>query len=372
MTRGIHQRQLAVTLVELTASVAIMGILIGGLGSAMVLASRAIPDGESPARTTTEACLVAEQIAGELFCAQTFTERSATVIEFAVADRNNDSSPETIRYEWSGTPGDPLTRQYNGGTAAVVAEDVNDFALSYDIMTQSETTTQDGTTWSDETELAYFDGWAGVSALNQSHTLGPGHADSEYFEITPPDGVDQIKITMAKVVLSHTGTPPAQGVQVSIRRSKGDGSYEPNGAAIGTPATIPGGALTTSPLWTDAMFSDVVVSDPSRHDYCLVVEVPAIPPAYVYHYYSKSAPDDGMYHRWTEDAGATWDPSKNIDDQDLRFSVYGQFASSGTQEITVDRYFVAATRIALQIGADSATRVETSIQNLNSPEVASP
>ena len=351
-----RQRQRAVTLVELTVSMAVGGILVAGLGSAMVLASRAIPDAESPARTTTEAYFVAEQIAGELFCAQTFTERSATVVEFAVADRDNDSTPEMIRYEWSGTPGDPLTRQYNGGAAAAVTEDVHDFALSYDTVTQSETTTQDGRTWSDETELAYFDGWAGVSALNQSHTLGPGYADSEYFEITPPDGVDQMKITMAKVTLSHSGSPPSAGVQVSIRRSKGDGSYEPNGAVIGTPATIPGGVLTTSPLWAEAIFSDVIVSDPIRHDYCIVVEVPAIPPAQVYHYYSKSAPDDGMYHRWTEDGGATWDPpSKDIDNQDLRFSVYGQYSTAGTQEITVDRYFVTSTGITLQLGPDSST-----------------
>ena len=41
------------------------------------------------------------------------------------------AGPETIRYAWSGTPGDPLTRQYNGGTVLNVSDYVQFFSLDY-------------------------------------------------------------------------------------------------------------------------------------------------------------------------------------------------------------------------------------------------
>ncbi|MGB2984554.1 MAG: prepilin-type N-terminal cleavage/methylation domain-containing protein [Phycisphaerae bacterium] len=368
------QRHRAVTLVELTVSMAVMTVLMGGLASAIVLASRALPEDQSSLSATVDGYSATDQIAGELLCAQTFTVRTSTTVEFTVADRDPliNPGPETIRYEWSGTPGDPLNRSYNNGTAVAVVDDVQDFTLTYNTTTQSETTIEDATTWSDETEVAYFDGWTGVTATNESHVLGPGYLDSEYFEIVPPEGATEMKFTLATVSLSHAGTPP-DAVTVSIHRSKGDGSYVPDSTPIGTPASIPGSSLTTTALWKDAIFSDVVVSDPNRQDYCLVIEVATTPPAYVYHYYSKSAPDNGMYQRWTEDAGSSWDPRANeINQQDLRFYVYGQFSITGTQEITVDRYFVTRVGVALRIGSGSPVDLQTQTQILNEPEVASP
>ena len=56
-------------------------------------------------------------------------------ITFDVADRNHgDPGPETITYAWAGTPGDPLTRQYNGGTIVNLQEDVQEFDLRYDLL----------------------------------------------------------------------------------------------------------------------------------------------------------------------------------------------------------------------------------------------
>lgn len=79
-----------------------------------------------------------------------------------------------------------------------------------------------------------------------------------------------------------------------------------------------------------------------------------------------------MYQRWTEDAGSSWDPHNEINQQDLRFYVYGQFSITGTQEITVDRYFVTRVGVALRIGSGSPVDLQTQTQILNEPEVASP
>ena len=123
----------AFTLAELTASMGIMVILMGAMTSTILVASRAIPDVEDPKVKRLAAMDVVDQMAGELFYATSITEETETAVTFTVADRGHGAAgPETIRYGWSGTPGDPLTRQYNGGTVVTVCEDVQLFRLSYD------------------------------------------------------------------------------------------------------------------------------------------------------------------------------------------------------------------------------------------------
>ena len=131
-TPRIHaSRRYALTLAELVLSMAVMTILVGGIGSALLLASHALPTGSEPATNRITVCQTLDQITAELYCAQSFAARSSTTVEFTVADRNEDKNPETIRYAWSGTPGDPLTRQYNGAAAVTICDDVQDFSLAY-------------------------------------------------------------------------------------------------------------------------------------------------------------------------------------------------------------------------------------------------
>ena len=77
-------------------SVAVMTVLMGGIGSAMVLATRAIPDGRSALDDAVNGYHAAEQLSGELYCAQSFTVRTKVrqaeafgVHEFAIADDAN-------------------------------------------------------------------------------------------------------------------------------------------------------------------------------------------------------------------------------------------------------------------------------------------
>ncbi len=139
MVERTQRRRRAFTLLELLFAMVAMTALMGGLASALMLASRAIPDDASPAAVAIDAYYAADQIAGELFCARSFSERTATAITFTVADRDNDAIAETIRYAWSGTPGDPLTRQYNTATAVAVVDDVRLFEIRYDVKTVTRT-----------------------------------------------------------------------------------------------------------------------------------------------------------------------------------------------------------------------------------------
>ena len=120
------------TLVEMVLSMAVITVLLGGIASAMILASRAVPDLETPLKAMADGYHAADGLASELYAAQTITFRSATVVEFTVADRNADAIAETIRYAWDGVAGQPLNRQYNGGTAGAVLDNVYQFDLRYD------------------------------------------------------------------------------------------------------------------------------------------------------------------------------------------------------------------------------------------------
>ena len=70
------QRARGFTLAELVVSMSIMTVLIGGLASTMLLASRAIPDGQGSLDAVINACRAAENMAEDLYTAQSFSERS--------------------------------------------------------------------------------------------------------------------------------------------------------------------------------------------------------------------------------------------------------------------------------------------------------
>lgn len=138
-TTGPTSRRAGVTLLEVVISVAVMSVLMGGIASAIVLATYALPSKESVSGATIAAYQAASELVDDLHCALSFTQRTATTVEFTVADRTGDAIVETIRYEWSGTPGDPLTRTYNGSSIEV-ATNVHDLLLSYSTVNGSGTT----------------------------------------------------------------------------------------------------------------------------------------------------------------------------------------------------------------------------------------
>jgi len=131
------RRRSGYTLVELVVATIATGILLAGMTSAIFVAARAAGENLLPSGAIQGSATV-EDIVAELRLATSFTERSASSIEFTVADRDADETPETIRYEWSGTPGDPLKRTYNGGNTVVVLDNVHEFQLAYYVQTVGE------------------------------------------------------------------------------------------------------------------------------------------------------------------------------------------------------------------------------------------
>jgi Tfp pilus assembly protein PilV len=121
----------AFTLVEAMISMVVVAIILGAVSSLMLLTTRQVNATTGGSANLSKAALLSEQIAAELSVAKSVTERTAAAITLTVPDRNSDGQDETIRYAWSGVPGDPLTRKYNNGTPANVAENVCSFNLDY-------------------------------------------------------------------------------------------------------------------------------------------------------------------------------------------------------------------------------------------------
>lgn len=115
------------TLVELMVAMVGASVLMVGLSSTIFIALKATDTSNTPTSATIEGYSALNDLLSDLEFALSFSEQTPNAITFTVPDRDGDSNPETIRYAWSGTPGDPLTRQYNGGTVATLVEDVHVF-----------------------------------------------------------------------------------------------------------------------------------------------------------------------------------------------------------------------------------------------------
>src|SRR5262245_58496616 len=186
-----NDRSSAFTLVELMVGIAMFALIALALQSAVLLASKAIPDAKGVYVSQLAATRVADQITSELSYALSVTELTSTSITFTVADRDRDGLPETIRYAWSGVSGAPLTRQYNNGKEYSVLDDVSELALAYDKLTVTNPPTY---TESDETLLYSFSG----GLLNADCTIDSNDWFGQFFIPTLPNNTVYWRITRAR------------------------------------------------------------------------------------------------------------------------------------------------------------------------------
>jgi type II secretory pathway pseudopilin PulG len=126
-----HALKHGFTLVELVSSIGVASLLMGGLASVMYCAGRTLDHDDDKSIQTKQANDAFDDMAADLAHATGFTERTAHAVTFTVPDRSGDEVPETIRYSWSGTAGNPLQIAYNGGTPATLAANVQALNLSY-------------------------------------------------------------------------------------------------------------------------------------------------------------------------------------------------------------------------------------------------
>jgi hypothetical protein len=139
------------TLVELIAASISSVVLLAGLAAVMFISGEVanVPAASKHQANTAEAI---NKFANEIRFATIVVSQSSHAIEFVVVDRDDpaDGVAERIRYEWSGTPGDPLERTLNGGAATAVLNNIENctFAVqstgSPAVVTQVDVVLQSG------------------------------------------------------------------------------------------------------------------------------------------------------------------------------------------------------------------------------------
>ena len=218
----------------------------------MLLASRALPDRKSANSSQIAATRAAERISSELTYALTVTELTANAITFTVADRDNDGVAETIRYAWSGTAGQPVTRKYKGGTACSVLDDAREFALAFD-----KRAVLQPTTYTESAETLLYNQTGGL--LNVDFVIEANDWCGQYFVPTLPNGTAYWTIMRARYQATEHSSDIGM-VRVQVRTANASGL--PTGVVLDQ-VTLLESSLSSSYTWRDAYFTNATGLDPN-------------------------------------------------------------------------------------------------------------
>lgn len=351
-----HRQSSAFTILEMTVAMVASAFLLAGLGSIMFIA-RQIAYTPTAAAYRAKSADIINLISDELRCATVITQQTSQILEFVVADRNNDGTAEKIRYEWSGTAGDPLRKTVNGGTAVDVVPSVYAFAVT--LQQKAKSTTLTTTTDSAETVLlANTNVIASSSRDIDASNFAAQHIYPLSFSGVPANATCW---NCTKIEVHGKQSSPATETLTVQLRPTGDPYETPAGGALGS------ASVAESAISATAAFNTITFSSPIRNL--------SLNRAYEMVFLQQSGTgkaftltvDNSFASGVTEssDAGASW--TYNTARQ-LFGRVYGTFTTPSTS-YNVTRNYVSYVRLALQAGNQSHARIDTSIPLRNSPEL---
>lgn len=336
------------SLIELVTTMAIMSVLLVALGSAILLASKALPNSENQAPVVLASAHVADQITAELEVAKSFTVVTATAVEFTVADRDTPADgDETIRYEWSGTPGDPITRQYNGGAVVNVLNNVQEFGLVYKIVTPGGQTPPG--VEGPEVELSSFDVSASWSAVTATDWYG------QYFQPSLP--ADAIGWRVSRVIIMASKQGGTNGI-AKVQLRPADVNNLPTSSVLEEQLCYES-SLGSLETWNEFTFTNATNRSPGE-GLCLVLEWAEGNNA-LFIYYNDSAPA-GMLA--TTDSGASWN---NHGSMVLMHYIYGYVITSDPNWIPVGQ--LKSVRVTIDATPNGPSRIQNTAVTFNEPVV---
>ena len=317
-----RRRRAGVSLIELIASTAIIGILAVALGSTMILSARANEQAVQLAETPNNQGIV-KQIASDLQLATAFTQRTDTTVTFTVPDRDGDNIPETISYAWSGIPGDPLVYQYNNSSVVTIADDVHGFALSYLLRTTQGIPQVPQEQESAEMLLIFHDDAPGGD-LNSS-TIIRRRGAAQYFKPTLPTNTTKWKITRARVMAQKND--PATGT-LTFRITTADGAMKPTSQVLET-VQIPESSLGGW-AYIEIAFGSTSDLDPAA-GYCLTILDGASSNSGHIRWEKNGSPMTANTHYMTtNNTGSSW--TNPADNEDMLFEIYGTVTTTGAPQ----------------------------------------
>ena len=120
-----------ITLLELVISLSVVSILLGAMGSVILISARTMPGTQSDVDRVPLAQRAWTQIADDVRTATSVTMPDKLSLVLVVPERNPDGSDMTVTYAWGGNSGDALTREVDGGGAAPVITGVTDLEFGW-------------------------------------------------------------------------------------------------------------------------------------------------------------------------------------------------------------------------------------------------
>ena len=355
--KKINSRSLAATLVELTASMAIVSVLLLAIGAAMVLATKAIPKSDSHNTIIAESLRVANDLTNDLRYAVTFNERSSNAIEFAIPDRDGDTVPDIIRYEWSNVPGDPLTYSYNNSLPVVIHDNIQLLEFTYTTKTVTDQTQQPPLVESAETLWLQQDDTN--SGIKTTKNIRNSQEAAQYFlPSLPPDAVSW-SITRAQFMADPQN--PINGVfTVEIKSAQTTG--EPSTGNIES-ITVQESSLIPS-QWHNITFNNVNELDPTSGYFMAFMYTSGTTTVakLTIGDNSTASPDTKYYDNTT--SGWVLDTTK-----DIWLWVWGTVTTPDPNWTPPTITILKNVNINLQAGSDPLTRVDTSAQIINQPQI---
>lgn len=344
------------TLIEVVVALAMFSLVALALESALMLATKAIPNAQSANASFLAGAKVNDQIASELFYAQNFTEMTARSITFTVADRDNDSAPETIRYAWSGKAGDPLTRQYNANPAVNVLDNVQEFALAYD-----KRAVKSPSTYTEGPEQQIYS--SGKGLLGGGATVDSSNFIGEAFP-APTWSSDVVfwRVTRVRFVAQQSGGG-GDAFRVQVRPQNAGGLPI---SAVADQVNVLESSLPTSFGNCDVVFSGAATLSPGDA-VCIVFRFArGTAPLNVWTNNLSLALLSGTELVSTSNGGASW--SGNT----LRAVAMTVWAAGSTKDPDSYKYYLTDVRTLIRSGNDIAARVNGTLRVPSEPQVSGP
>ena len=339
-----------VTLLELMVSLPTATVLVGGMAMCITITMRAKSQDDSLFRTNTNLAAIVTQMAADLESATAHVSSSATHIEFVVPDRDGDSLPEQMRYEYGGATGvnaHKILWQYNRGLRSVLSDDIG--AISIQKNTTSVPATVPNHLLSEtailKTVNAYPDGVFREYVINANNAFG------QYFI---PDLVGSgIRWDLGSVRIMARAADANQNGILRVRVMRSDASKLPI-APILAEVDIGESELGTTFQWLDIPIAPISWQ-PQETPLCVTLS------------YGGGTGDVARIQAKSNllassDGGSTWNASTGA--AGLRFYAYGFYDG-----YTGQRSFLTSVDLKVQSLLNATRKIETSVQLSTAPEL---
>ena len=332
------------SLVELMVSLPLMVAIVAAAGGLIIAVSNAQNLSNGLMANRIASLETQQRLLSDLQFTPSLAECSLNAVEFSSFDRNADGREESLRYSWSGTPGDPVMYSYNNSVPESLVDDVHQFELNYsEIYDKSETLLQ-----------SHNDSIAG-QFLN--FAIDDDTAASQYFIPALPGLATAWTINRVRIRARSVGV--ADGlVNVSLVKAE---FQKPSGSVYET-TRIRESELDEKFSWFDVYFARLNDLGPDV-DLCIVITGDGGTDVAAEIAYETSGDKMPGNTHWlsSTNGGLTWSEPDNV--SDMRFFVIGDHNG-----LDYRRSAVQNIQLAMQVGSDPSARTLSTVRLINEPE----